>query len=109
MNLDEIEAIAKAATPGPYFIGDDTATDAKPHANSGLALVDTGRDSDWPIARLCEWNSANHIAACSPERIINLVRVARAADRVVQQTTAAGAYALHDALIDALRALEETP
>jgi hypothetical protein len=61
-------ALAEAATPGPYFVGDDTASDCGQHRNSGLALVDTGRTGDWPIARLCYWNSAAHISAWFPER-----------------------------------------
>ena len=60
--LCEIEAELKAATPGPYFVGTDSAVDCPDHAHSGLALVDTGRESDWPIARLCEWPTARFIA-----------------------------------------------
>lgn len=47
---------------GPYFVSGDEAEDCPDHANSGLALVDTGRSSDWPIARLCEWPQARFIA-----------------------------------------------
>ena len=45
-------------TEGPWFVAGDDALDCPDHANSGLALVDTGRYEDWPIARLCEWNNA---------------------------------------------------
>lgn len=51
---------------GPYYVRNDTATDCPAHSNSGLALVDTlvdtRRDSDWPVARLCEWPMARRIA-----------------------------------------------
>lgn len=47
---------------GPYYVAADDALDCPPHANSGLALVDTGRSGDWPIARLCEWHTARRIA-----------------------------------------------
>lgn len=47
---------------GPYFVGIDEAADCPPHTNSGLSLVDTGRQSDWPIARLCEGPTAAAIA-----------------------------------------------
>jgi hypothetical protein len=47
---------------GPWFVGSDDAPDCRPHRNSGLALVDTGRESDWPIARLCHWPVADFIA-----------------------------------------------
>lgn len=50
-------------TDGPWYVGEDDALDCPDHANSGLALVDTGRSNDWPIARLCEWNNAYLIAA----------------------------------------------
>jgi hypothetical protein len=50
-------------TPGPWYVGADAAPDCPDHHNSGLALVDTGRSGDWPIARLCEWNNVNLIAA----------------------------------------------
>jgi hypothetical protein len=53
-------------TPTPYYVGPDAALDCPDHANSGLALVDTGRANDWPIARLCEWHTAEFIArACN--------------------------------------------
>jgi hypothetical protein len=50
-------------TSGPWYVGDDVANDCPDHKNSGLALVDTGRMNDWPIARLCYWNNARLIAA----------------------------------------------
>lgn len=52
----------------PWFAAEDRAEDCPAHKNSGLALVDTGRSGDWPIARLCEWQTAEFIAK-SPERI----------------------------------------
>lgn len=50
-------------TEGPWFAAHDMALDCPAHTNSGLAMVDTGRESDWPIARLCEWNNVKLIAA----------------------------------------------
>lgn len=61
--IAEIDALAEKATPGPVFIGDDDAEDTIAHKNSGLALIDTGRRGDWPIARLQEWNEARFYAA----------------------------------------------
>lgn len=80
MNLDELRKLAEAATPGPYFVGNDAAEDAPDHTNSGLSMVDTGRTEDWPIARLCETPSANLIAALSPERILAMLDMIEAAD-----------------------------
>jgi hypothetical protein len=101
MNLDELEALAAAATPSPWTEDDCNVLFGGNPCYYKVASTEQGEgnaDED-----------AAYIAACSPSRIIALVRVARAADRVVQQTTADGAYALHDELIDALRALEDTP
>ena len=71
MNTDKLTIIKTAlqitiglsekAIQTPYFVGEDDAEDT-PHINSGLALVDTGRIEDWPVARLCEWPTANYIA-----------------------------------------------
>jgi len=60
--IAEHRKVANAATKGPWFVGPDKADDCEPHANSGLALVDTGRTSDWDCARLCEWPNARFIA-----------------------------------------------
>lgn len=50
-------------TPGPYYAGDDTGTDCPNHAGGGLAIIDTGRESDWPIARHVEWNNVPLLTA----------------------------------------------
>lgn len=60
--LDELDALRARAVDVPYFVSGDTADDCPEHRNSGLALVDTGRSGDWPVARLCEWHTANFIA-----------------------------------------------
>jgi hypothetical protein len=72
-DLAELEALAREAPEGPWFAAEDDASDAPPHRKSGLALVDTGRQEDWPIARLTEWHTAKYIAACSPEVILALI------------------------------------
>ena len=59
---DEGDRLAKDASEPPWFAGEDEARDAPAHKGSGLALVDTGRESDWPIARLAEWPQAKFIA-----------------------------------------------
>lgn len=69
----ELRRLAEAATAGPWFTGADDAKDCAPHRDSGLATVDTGRASDWPVARLCEWPTARYIAACSPDVILALL------------------------------------
>lgn len=62
VNLDALDKAFAKCPEGPAFASSDEAKDTIPHKNSGLALVDTGRVSDWPIARLCEWNTAGFIA-----------------------------------------------
>lgn len=60
--IARLDALFKTAPELPYYVASDDAGDVITHKKSGLALVDTGRYEDWPIARLCEWSSANLIA-----------------------------------------------
>jgi hypothetical protein len=89
-DLAELRRLAEAATPGPYFVALDDALDTIQHRNSGLAMVDTGRESDWPIARLQEWHDARYIAACSPERILAMLDVIAAADNLSRACVSIG-------------------
>lgn len=61
--LDRVDAYCAKAVDGPWFVAGDRAEDCSPHTDSGLALVDTGRSADWTVARLCEWPTAEFIAA----------------------------------------------
>jgi len=58
-----LNALAEKATQGPYFVDVDPAQDTTEHRNSGLALIDTGRQSDWPVLRLGEWPTTEFVAA----------------------------------------------
>jgi hypothetical protein len=60
--IAELDALEAKATKGPFYLGDDDADDCPPHKRSGLALIDTGRQGDFDIARLMEWNNATFIA-----------------------------------------------
>lgn len=62
MTPSELQAMHEKATKGPVYVIFDEATDTKDHAHSGLAMIDTGRSMDWPIARLCEWPTAHLVA-----------------------------------------------
>lgn len=64
------------AAEGPWYVSGDDAADCPDHANSGLAMVDTGRHSDWPVARLCEWPTARLIAL-APELRDEVLRLRR--------------------------------
>ena len=77
--IEEIEEELKKIPEGPWYVGGDDAEDCRPHKDSGLALVDTGRSEDWTIARLCEWGPARFIAK-SPERMKALMDYVRAAE-----------------------------
>ena len=61
--LARLRSLHEKATPGPVFVAADCADDTIAHRDSGLALIDTGRQEDWPIARLCHWPDAEYIAA----------------------------------------------
>ena len=61
----------KRIPEGPYFVTADDAEDCPDHKHSGLAKVDTGLTGDWPIARLCEWPTAELIASI-PEMLATI-------------------------------------
>lgn len=63
LTLDEVRSLLASVPEPPWFAADDEANECGPHKQSGLALVDTGRSEDWPIARLCHWPVARFIAA----------------------------------------------
>lgn len=71
--LADLEAKAKRVPEGPWFAASDDAHDAPPHKESGLALVDTGRESDWPIGRLMEWSVARYFEALAPDKLEALI------------------------------------
>lgn len=77
--IQKIKNNLKKISAWPWYVAGDSAEDCPAHRDSGLALVDTGRTEDWPIARLCEWQTA-HFIARSPERIALLVEYYEAAE-----------------------------
>lgn len=74
MNLDEFEERARAATPGPWT-EDDCNVLAR--TNQPYYLVATV-----PQEQPNAINDAEFIAACTPERVLALIRVARAAQEL---------------------------
>lgn len=73
MTLDELERLAKAATPGPWY-----------SRNSGVRIRYSGveykiADVSSPREYLgCpDTRTADHIAACSPERILAMIECIR--------------------------------
>ena len=76
--LDDLEALARAATPGPWetYLGAYVV-----EAGRGPDVIDDTAESSFN-ADVYGWkpqDNAAYIAACSPERILALVAVARAA------------------------------
>lgn len=66
--IDRLRELQAKAIQGPVFVShDDTGEDALDtvmiHIDSGLAKIDTGRTSDWDVARFAEWPTAEYIAA----------------------------------------------
>ena len=96
MTLDELEALARAATPGPWVV-------QQPEVGSPFYIdTHTSEDGPEPVVAspmLAALRDAAYIAAWSPERILALVAVARAA----------GDWENPIGLRDALRALDAVP
>lgn len=71
-DLDELERLAKAATPGPWAVRKHTALI---HSDTGLSfdIVELGPTGDETSPNLA------FIAACSPDVVLALVRAVRAA------------------------------
>jgi len=63
IDIEAIETAYQKAVQGPVFVSPDDAKDVPAHANSGLAMIDTGRVSDWHYGRLMEWSEATFVAA----------------------------------------------
>lgn len=103
--LRRVLALARAATPGPYFVAQDDAEDAPDHTGSGLALVETGRSSDPTVARLCEWQDARYIAALSPALVAALCEYVLA-DRAWSSAGEYDSESAHEAMSFAVAALD---
>lgn len=76
ITAEQIKARRAKIIEPPWFVAFDDAKECGPHKDSGLALVDTGRSNDWPIARLCYWPQAEFIANAPTDIDYLLVRVA---------------------------------
>lgn len=83
MTLDQLEALCRGATPGPYLtqgIGCEG-----PHRFIRIASSSSG-----PVHGICKFahhnaeNNAAYFTACSPDYILKLIRVARASERHVE-------------------------
>ena len=75
MNLDELEALAKAATPGPWMrlFGERTVYDRLNDGCRGNAIVRT--DIHPPLGK--DIDNLDFIAAANPETILALIALLR--------------------------------
>lgn len=77
MNLDELERLAKAATPGPWI--ETLTANADAVDDQASLLVGPDRQLMKQLSDRLE-SAADYIAACSPDVILRLLNVVRAAD-----------------------------
>lgn len=112
LDLDAIERAAREATPGPWSADQGKHLEARPIAEVGGYEVCSPSS---PFIRAEPIADARYIAAASPDAVLALVRIARAAVDwkfwLRHHEVAAHANSRHN-LIEALRAaglLPETP
>lgn len=126
LDLEKMEELARKATPGPWIANQD---DDVPEER-GSPFIDvlhgdpigTSGHLSWEV--LCSFNenrnrnlleqmvlNAQFVAACSPERILALTAIAKAAKRVADETRCSPVHNHLDwcELYDALQALEQSP
>jgi hypothetical protein len=98
--LADLAEKAKRATPGPWRY------DGERHAIYDLPQVSAGGEgaSLWVCVTPFPEANAAYIAACSPERILALVEVAKAARAWVSEQ---GTHYDHENLLHALARLDE--
>jgi len=91
MTLAELESLARAATPGPWTVdhSDSWFVSARQHPNFGICMLDG----------LLERRPANaaYIAALSPERVLALLAVVKAAEAMRERCRYEVAGQLHGA------------
>ncbi len=118
MNLDELESVARAATPGPWHVDPDDRRDMSwnRHIMSGPSMAvcfmahSDGKDPERDEA------TARHIAGCDPQTILKLIAVAKAAkameNRLPKLPQAVALYYAESELLtlrNALEALAHSP
>lgn len=106
IDLDELEKLAKAATPGPWHFHQDdgTALDI-----SEVCIPRPEEDVDLSIASLLEDRDGAFIAAANPQAVLELIELVRKAERA--HRTVAKLYgkvtAERDAALARIAELEE--
>ena len=107
MMLDELEKLAKAATPGPWTdVECRVECGSYCQGGSGVLFIDD-TESNGIRSR---WDDLEFIAAANPETVLKLIAVARAAKEQDRDQLKTGKYNLMLAqrVHKALAALEET-
>lgn len=73
INLEELEALAKQATPGPYILEHDDADYHALHSQKGY---------EW-VCNIEHFGSARFFQKLDPDTILALVRAVRAAHQLI--------------------------
>lgn len=112
LNLDDLEATAKAATPGPWRWDEDFGE----NGDTGLALTNDARAEvvgayNWHCCSFrddptVEDNDAEHIAAFDPPTVLALIARLREAEANCHRACAAIGW---DAAVAAMRYEDGTP
>jgi hypothetical protein len=94
VNLDELEKLARAATPGPWTSDVWIETDGNGWRATGphheAEAHDHGSEPGSPDEQAAQAD-ARFIAACDPTTVLALLAVAKAAREIIEHLTAHGA------------------
>ena len=104
MNLDKIEQLAKAATPGPWYVSDgryDSGDVLQVNPRSPLGRRVVGSSSGPGDSGGCGEDDAAFIASVSPDVVFKLIAVVRAAQALHEGAEDADRYLW--ATLDALK------
>lgn len=73
--IDELEKLARAATPGPWYVDDDEDSDkflVGPYSDHGIVTN--------PVVSTCNDDNASYIAASNPAAILELIQRLKVAE-----------------------------
>lgn len=86
MNLDELERLAKAATPGPWLDINTDKDAGHSHCLGCPTFIEIGVDRK-PFNYKATYTDLDYIAAANPSTVLKLIDVARAAKEVLREAS----------------------